>query len=118
VKESQIQRSILDLLAAERIPAWRMNTGAMSGEHKGKKWFMRFGEKGMADILAIPKKRECIPPLYIRDIPQVLWIEVKTADGKVTDDQRAFGNHVADNGMHYLIARSVDDVIKWLKDYR
>jgi hypothetical protein len=111
VKESQIQRAILDYLAAERIPAWRMNTGAMSGSHKGKKWFVRFGEKGMADIL-------CWLWSGFSGEGYVLWIEVKTATGKQSEDQKAFQKDVEENGMRYLLARSSDDVISWFKDFR
>jgi hypothetical protein len=99
VKESEIQRSILDLLAAKRVLAFRMNTGAMSGEHMGKTWFMRFGSPGMADVLAFPPN--CYP----------LWIEVKTAKGKQSELQRSFQILVEEHGHHYIVARSVDDVL-------
>jgi hypothetical protein len=114
VKESQIQRAIMDLLAAERIPAWRMNSGVMAGEHKGKKRFVRFGEKGMADILAAPRgPRNPITGYYGSRL--FLWIEVKTATGVVSDEQISFHHHVIGNGMNYIVARSVDDVIEWLR---
>ena len=48
ISEAAIQRCIMDYLAAEHILAFRQNTGqAKMGER-----FVRFGVKGMADILA------------------------------------------------------------------
>jgi hypothetical protein len=112
VKESQIQKAIMDLLAAERIPAWRMNSGAMSGEHNGKRRFFRFGEKGMADILAA-HTRKSGPAVFPG--AQFLWIEVKAPKGLQTQEQIEFEKYVWLNGMNYIVARSVDDVIDWLR---
>ena len=100
MKESEIQRAILDLLTAKRVLAFRMNTGAMSGEHMGKTWFMRFGSPGMADIVTFP-----------RFMHKPLWIEVKTAKGKQSELQKSFQLLVEEHGHRYIVARSVDDVL-------
>lgn len=98
--EKDIQKAILEYLQLLRIFAWRNNTGAMSGEHHGKKWFMRFGFPGIADILGIlPSGR-------------FLAIEVKRPGGKLTLDQVAFKQAVESNGGMYLLAQSIDDVKK------
>lgn len=107
MKESDIQKGILDLLAAERVFHVRMNSGAMFGEHKGKKWAVRFGEKGMADILVIPKVGSWTIP--------ALWIEVKNEKGKQPDDQKAFQARVEEEGHRYLLARSIDDVLACIR---
>lgn len=52
--EAGIQRAILQLLAAHGIPAWRMNSGAYKSESGT---FIRYGNKGMADIIAIMPER-------------------------------------------------------------
>jgi hypothetical protein len=127
-KESEIQRAILDWLAAERIWHIRLNTGAMAGSHKGKKWFVRFGRPGMADILAVRMTREScwhIADMEItsglidsgayHEVPQVVWIEVKGPKGNQSDDQQAFEVEVVQAGMEYLLAHSLDDVIAVLK---
>jgi hypothetical protein len=111
LKESQIQRAILDYLAAERIPAWRMNSGAVSGEHNGKRRFFRFGQKGMADILASFREKDS---RYSR----FLWIEVKAPGKDLAVSQWDFMTYVQENGMTYIPAWSVDDVEKWIKDHR
>ena len=51
MKESPVQRLILDWLAAEHIFSLRMNTGVAKFDDR----FVRFGVKGQGDILAFPK---------------------------------------------------------------
>lgn len=102
VREQDIQRLILDYLKAKKILAFRMNTGAASGIYKGKRWFMRFGSPGMADILA-----------FLRTTPQgglPLWIEVKREGGKLSPDQKAFQEMVQREGHYYLVAKTLDMV--------
>jgi hypothetical protein len=41
---------------------------------------------------------------------RIVWIEIKTPNGKQNYDQWAFEREVTTNGCEYLIARSVDDV--------
>jgi hypothetical protein len=53
--EACVLRSVLDLLAAKRILAFRNNVGVMRGAHKGKNYFVKFGTVGMADVIAYPK---------------------------------------------------------------
>lgn len=105
MKESAIQRAILEYLAVKGILAFRMNAGAMKVEYNGKSRFMRFGVAGMADILAFK--------LYGAGIEcrtGVIWIEVKTAIGKQSELQKSFQHQVERYGHRYILARSVDDV--------
>lgn len=108
--ESQIVRQILDYLAAEHIFAFRLNTSAFSGEYKGKRWFTRSHSlgPGAADILAIPEIR--LPVEQLRIVLRPIWIEVKTAKGKQSSEQKSFQDHVESLGHRYILARSVDDV--------
>lgn len=103
MKESQIQRQVLDWLAAKGILAFRMNTGAMAGEYKGKSTFMRFGTVGMADILAFHKS-------------EPIWLEIKNSTGKQSEFQKSFQKQVELYGHRYILARSLDDVIDGWKD--
>jgi hypothetical protein len=50
VKESEIQRQILDYLALKRIFNYRQNSGAF---HNGKGGFYRFGALGAPDIVCV-----------------------------------------------------------------
>lgn len=134
-RESDIQRAILDWLAAERIWHIRLNTGAMFGTHKGKKWAVRFGKPGLADILAVPLRIPlcpqtagdgCLEPgnsdwlceacsVPLLPIPQPIWIEVKTPHTEQTEDQSRFQDEVNEAGMDYIVARNLDDVIAALR---
>jgi hypothetical protein len=100
VKEREIQASILDWLAAKKILAFRMNTGAV----KMEKRFIRFGVPGMADILAFSREKSgefTITPT---------WIEVKTDRGTQSEYQKSFQKLVEEYGHVYVIARSIEDV--------
>lgn len=109
MKESEIQRCILDYLATKGVLAFRMNTGAMAAQHNGRQRFMRFGIPGMADILAF---EETIPFSSTHPV----WIEVKSITGKQSELQKSFEKQVKDHGHTYILARSVGDVISYLED--
>lgn len=110
--ERDTQKAILDYLAAKRILAFRMNTGAMKAEYKGKMRFMRFGVPGTADVLAFPKAAwnpETRATLdYWNTLP--VWIEVKDLKGKQTEVQKSFEALVVMHGHRYILARSLEDV--------
>ncbi len=101
--EKDIQRQILDYLALRGIPAWRVNSGAMVGEYKGKKRFMRMnGKPGMSDICGV--------------IPggRALFIEVKRPGRLATVEQTWFLNEMDAAGALAFVAWSVADVEKAL----
>jgi len=113
MKESEIQRQILDYLEARGILAYRMNTGAMAAEYNGKQRFMRFGVAGMADILAFRVRERGVDDrgawcLFTEIMPT--WIEVKTTKGKQSKKQKSFQAQVEQHGHRYVLARSVEDV--------
>lgn len=93
-KESDIQRTILDWLAAKRIFHYRQNTGAFKDARGG---FYRFGTLGAPDIVAV------IGGTYI-------GIEVKAPRGAQSHDQREFEGRLRMAGGVYVLARSVEDV--------
>lgn len=129
MKERDVQRLILDWLAANRIWHMRLNTGAMKGQHKGKSWFVRFGKPGMADILAFAKQERVTHHINgmvdmagtfhdtrvaIFACQRPTWIEVKAAKGVQSDDQKRFQAEVEAEGMRYVLARSLEDVMREL----
>jgi hypothetical protein len=52
-KESDVRKAIIEHLGYKRVFFYRNNSGAMAGEYKGKKWFMRFGPVGSPDIVCV-----------------------------------------------------------------
>ena len=102
MKESHIQKAIMQYLQAKGILALRQNTGGMVSTYNGKTRFTRFGLIGQADIVCWPNNQTC-------------WIEVKTAKGKQSEFQKSFQQLVEFHGQRYILARSVDDVIQALE---
>ena len=100
--EAEIVKSILAYLKLHGAFVWRQNSGAMTGEYKGKRRFVKFQtQKGMSDIIGIWRG-------------QFLAIEVKRKDGKATAQQNAFLDSVNHYGGIGFVARSIDDVRKGL----
>ena len=99
-----MQRACLDLLAAERIFALRLNTGVFRNA-KGRPIFTHSGGAGVADILAFPHGR-------------IVWLEVKSATGRQSPEQASFQRQVESHGHSYLLVRSPDDLLRWLRENR
>jgi hypothetical protein len=91
----------------------------MFGVYGGKKRMLRFGRKGMADILAIHSRLEGYfttdnnPVMDTIHTP--IWIEVKRPGGKQTPDQIAFQSEVEAEGHRYLLVTSWEEVMEALK---
>lgn len=102
--EGQILAAVMDYLAAKRILAFRMNTGAVKTEGR----FFRFGIKGMGDILAFPIVTVNVSPYRVKPYP--IWFECKTAKGRQTRDQACFQATVEGEGHTYAVVRSIEDV--------
>lgn len=110
VPESAILRACLDLLAAERILAFRMNTGAFAIQGAHKKRFVRVGQRGMADILFTIRASN--------KFALVCWCEVKSIHGKQTPEQGSFQRHVESEGHRYIVARSCDELVAAIRCFR
>jgi hypothetical protein len=95
VKESDIQRQILDYLALKRVFHYRNNSGAFKDSHNH---FYRFGALGSPDIICVIDG-------------QFVGIEVKAPKGRQSDHQKAFQANLVTAGGKYVLAYSLDDVI-------
>src|SRR3990167_5063037 len=113
-REQDTVAAILQLLHAHRIPAWRINTGATKIGGR----FIRFGAVGMSDIIGILPRHAMLRfrPLPVRQIEEGLFlaIEVKSAKGSVTLEQKAFLQLVIGAGGKAFVARTVNDVAREL----
>ena len=102
-KEGQIKKAILDYLnfkgwlciPQRSVGIWKSKTG--------KYIPMRPTQKGVADII-------CVAPF--RDFGLPVAIEVKTEEGKLTDNQKDFLLRWQKRGGIASVARSVEDAIK------
>lgn len=92
--EASLIRAALDLLALRGIPAFRLNTGAA----KIGKRLVRFGSKGLPDILGIlPDGR-------------FLGCEIKCGTTRTTPEQKAAISAINTAGGLAFIARSLEDI--------
>jgi hypothetical protein len=111
LKESQIQKAITDLLAAERLHFMRLNTGG-GLDSRGVPIRSHSGGKGVADILVI------LPTSDDSRLKRILWIECKRPGAKQSQEQIFFQQHVESLGEYYLLAFDVSQVLDWLTEYR
>jgi hypothetical protein len=96
MKESYVQRQILDYLALKGIFHYRNNSGAFKRDDGH---FYRFGALGSPDIICV------IAGQYV-------GIEVKAPKGKQSEHQKVFQDALEQAGGKYLLAHSLDDVTR------
>lgn len=107
--ESEIQREIR-LAAGRAVPGcvlWRNNCG-VAEQRDGS--FVRYGVggKGGSDLLgALTVETRTGAQLGV-----LLAVEVKTATGRLSPEQRMFGALVERMGGVFIVARSVDDFVE------
>jgi hypothetical protein len=111
--EGLVLRQIMDWLAAEHILAFRMPTGGA----RVPGGFMRFGVKGMADILAFRTRGVDDQGTWC-SFSQAYWIETKAAKGRQSEYQKSFQAQVEREGHRYGICRSVEDVAALLATHQ
>lgn len=104
VRESDIQKQILDYLRYNRVFCWKYNN---AGIKKPNGSYIPTGLRGVSDILGI------LP----NSGGQFLAIEVKNEKGYPSQYQLEFLDNVKKNGGVGFIAKSVEDVEELLKDY-
>lgn len=110
MKETAIQRAILDYLCYRGIMCWRENNMASPLHGAGNKIVgFKHGDphrKGIPDILGILPKTG-----------RLIGIEVKSDIGKQSADQKLFQERMEKQGAIYILARSIDDVEAILRQF-
>lgn len=93
-----MQRILLALGAHPACRVFRLNTGALPDRATGR--IVRFGVVGGADIIGL-----------LRPSGRFLAIEVKSATGRQSEQQRRFQAMVESCGGLYVLARCVEDAV-------
>jgi hypothetical protein len=102
MREGEIQAQIVRALKQLGIEHLRIN----SGKVKVRGAWMTLAPEGTADILVMPYKK----------LP--IWLECKTAVGKLSVEQVIFAARVGKLGHAVYIVRSLDDLEPLLKEMR
>lgn len=96
--EAAVVRSILDGCARMGIPAYRLNSGAIVLESAGSRRFFRASWVGAPDILVL------------LDDGATLYVECKSARGRLSPEQLAFRKVCVSRGTPHVVARDWSDV--------
>lgn len=108
MSETQLVRAVLDALAAKKVWAWRVNSGAMvikSAQYGNR--FLAGAPKGSPDIFGI------VPGGH----GQLFGLECKSPTGKQNDNQRRWQLKAEAHGVRYGIVRSVSNALNLLADW-
>ena len=101
--EKEIQKQIIDYLRIKRWVVIKFNNVGIFKQETKK--YIPPSQKGIADLSV------CSPQ------GRFIAIEVKREKGIVTEDQKAFGEEIEARHGIYLVARSIDDIIKFVDHY-
>lgn len=103
--EGAILRTILDGLAALRLRAFRLNSGAHVAPETEttRRRFIRYGSPGLPDVLVL------------LGAGRVGFIEVKSPRGRLSPEQQAFRRDCLERRIPHCVARAWDDVEQWLE---
>ena len=106
--ETEIQQQIR--LACSRGPVrlWRNNSGSLPDPRTGRHVQFGVGSPGGSDLIGY-RKVTITPDMVGTEIAVFAAVEVKTAKGKATEQQKAFIEHIRKAGGLAGVARSVDE---------
>jgi len=105
--EKQIEKAILNYLTTWcGFFAWKNHTTGIYSKERNQflKSRNKYALKGVSDIIAITHSGK------------VLFIEVKSKKGRMSKDQKLFEDKVKEYKGHYVVARSVEDVMDYLNE--
>ena len=104
--EHEIQQRIRLACGRGTVRLWRNNTGALV-DQQGR--FVRFGLcKGSSDLIGL-RSLEVTPEMVGQRLAQFVALEVKTVNGTVSTEQRAFLQLVQQLGGLGAVCRSIEE---------
>lgn len=117
--ESEIVREIIRALnLLPGVFVWRQNTGAVTVRNGEKTRHVRFGFKGMSDVLGWKRRdyAERVGFMYTNvSLAQTIALEVKRPGGKADPHQQAFLDLVKRDGGVAGVVTSVEEAMALLK---
>lgn len=108
MREAELQHAIFAALGAQPgVVAWRNNVGVAAQGERSVAYGV--GGKGAPDLLVEVQRGSW----WI-----ALWLEVKTQDGRVRPEQRAWHEAARRMGRHVHVVRSVEDALEIVQAVR
>jgi hypothetical protein len=109
--EGFILGALMEYLAARRIFALRMNSGAIRmAAQNGRTRVFKGHEAGTADILAFQPLDTRPGLLFAKGEVRPVWIEAKAPNGIQSELQKLFQIKVESEGHRYILARGIEDL--------
>lgn len=108
--EGYVKKAVKDLLNAEHIPWWPMQSGKVKSQFGG---WVQLCATGTADLLAAP-----LVSSHSHVWSDFLWIECKALGKSATPKQLEFADFVRQRGHHWLELDDVKILQDWLRENR
>ncbi len=109
MRESEIQNAIRkelgDVIRYPELVLWPNVCGVFLDGHSGTRRRVGIGNPGGADLIGLWSGR-------------FLGVEIKTPIGRLSPEQRTFGELVTKRGGIYVVLRSVDEARAWAAKMR
>lgn len=106
MRESLVLAACLKWFHWKRLFAYRQNTGAYKTESGH---YVRYGVPGGSDIVSITPV-VITPEMVGKTLGVYTATECKSENGKLTEPQERFRDHVLACGGIYIVARSTEDI--------
>ena len=104
-EELNIQASIINYLRMQGVYVFSVPNGTNIKNIATRTLMKKSGLlSGVADIIILTKDKPW-------------FIEIKTAKGWQSDNQKAFEAKVNELGFEYYVWRSIDDAVDWYKEF-
>lgn len=101
MNESQIEKSIIEFLSYSKWFVWKNLDQPLFANGSYRR--LRPGQiKGISDLIAIKNGR-------------VLFLEVKSRKGRLSESQKQFGEQIINAGGEFHVVRSISDVEEIIK---
>lgn len=107
-KESHVLRGVLDLLTAENIPHYRLNSGSVIMD--GRR--VRLCPKGTPDVLAL------VPSIVPSSPPSPVFFETKRPGGRITCAQEREHERLRSIEALVMVVEDVSQVVDFLRHQR
>ena len=112
--EAQNLNAICEYLSAKGYFWWRQNNTGVQRTKNGKQFWTRskWQRNGVPDVFVM-QTGTLIGNGEAKLVYRTIGIEAKSRDGRQSPEQKAFQRDFEENGGVYILARGIDDLVKF-----